>query len=670
MSIPAGYAGNVLIINLDNQKIDILPIDKFWDNYGINPRLWLGGDGVITKILWEDFSTPIEPFSPENEIIITTGPWTATAAPQSGRAMLGCIDPKTGGFGSGSFGWVFPSMVKYAGFDIVIIKGKAKKPIYVFIDDSRVIFKDASHIWGKETGETVRMIREELEERYEGEIRVLSTSVAGEHLVKYSPPCSDGTSCPGRSGAGAVMGSKNLKAIAVRGTGEILLHDPRGLLDSSYRAVKTFVDNEPMIKLWREHGATTSLATARDWPISGAMLVENRQAADFPHLKNVGCLDCPNPCYHWLQIKEGKYSGLRHLGGHMTFLTVCLRNLGIQEFGEWIHFERLLQELGLDPASFSMTYSWAVDCFEKGILTLDDTDGLTLKRGDSELICELARRIAYREGKLGNLLANGVAEASQKIGKGSETIAPHVKGKEYIQRDVKIQALMWSLGALTSPRGGDWLRHHNVWELAFMPEKRDTYPKFIGKTCAEVYQESLKLLDMPEELKKKIFGDSQKVDMEWITDTKGKALFSVWTENLVALFNSLVTCMFGSATQFLMVGFGPTTYSEILNKITGWNTTYDELMEIGERVFNLQRLFNYRLKGWDYRNDTFADKRAYEPAQMGIFKGKVVPWNEVLKEYYSIRGWSERGLPTMEKLKKLQIEDLAEGLEEKIEGGD
>ena len=459
------------------------------------------------------------------------------------------------------------------------------------------------------------------------------------------------------------MGSKNLKAIAVRGTGEIPLYDPRGLLESSYRAVKTFVENEPFIKLWREQGATTSLGTTMDWPISGAMLVENRQAADFPHLKNVGCLDCPNPCYHWLQIKEGKYSGLRHLGGHMTFLTVCLRNLGIQEFGEWIHYERLLQELGLDPASFSMAFSWAVDCFERGILTLDDTDGMALKRGDAELICELARKIAYREGKLGNLLADGVAEASQKIGKGSEAIAPHVKGKEYIQRDVKIQALMWSLGALTSPRGGDWLRHHNVWELAFMPEKRDTYPKFIGKTCAEVYQESLNLLDMPEELKKKIFGESQKVDMEWVRDTKGKALFSVWTENLVALFNSLVTCMFGSATMFLMVGFGPSTYSEILNKITGWDTTYEELMKVGDRVFNLQRLFNYRLKGWDYRNDTFGDKRAYEPAQMGIFRGKAVPWNDVLKEYYSVRGWSERGLPTKEKLRELQIEDLTNGLE-------
>ena len=659
MSIPNGYAGSVLIIYLGDEKAEIIPTDKFWTDYGIDPRLWLGGDGFITKILWEDFPKAIEPFSPENEIIIAPGPWTATAAPQAGRGMLGCIDPKTGGFGSGSFGWIFPSMIKYSGFDIVIIRGKAKKPIYVFIDDKKVIFKDASHIWGKETGETVRMIREELKERFEGEIRVLSTSIAGEHLVKYAPPCSDGTSCPGRTGAGAVMGSKNLKAIAVRGTGEIPLSDPQGLLESSFRAVKTFLESEPFIKLWQEQGATTSLGTVMDWPINGAMLAENRRSADFPHLKNVGCLDCPNPCYHWLQIKKGKHSGLRHLGGHMTFLTACLRNLGIQDFNDWIYFERYLQELGLDPASFSMSFSWAVDCFEKGILTLDDTDGKALKRGDSELISHVARMVAYREGNLGNLLADGVADASKKIGKGSETVAPHVKGKEYIQKDVKIQALMWSFGALTSPRGGDWLRLHNVWELVFLPEKRDTYPKFIGRSCSEMYRESLKLLDMSPELKKKIFGESQKIDLEWVRGSQGKALFSVWTENLVSLFNSLVTCMFGSATQFLMVGFGPTTYSEILNKITGWNTTYDELMKIGERVFNLQRLFNYRLKRWDFRNDTFSDKRAYEPAQMGIYRGKIVPWDEVLKEYYAIRGWSSEGVPTKTKLLDLNLENIA-----------
>ena len=659
MSIPHGYAGNALIIDLNKQEANILPIDSFWAKYGINPRLWLGGDGFITKILWDDYDTEIDPLSPENEIIIATGPWTATAAPQAGRAMLGCISPETGGFSSGAFGWFFPSILKYAGFDVVIIKGKAKKPIYVFIDDRKVVFKDASRIWGKETGETVKRIREELGERYESEIRVLSTSVAGENLVKYAPPCADGTSSPGRTGAGAVMGSKNLKAIAVRGTGEISLHDPRGLLESSDRAVRTFLEREPMMKLWEEQGASTSLGTAANWPLTGASLAENREKADFPHFKNVGCLNCHSSCYHWLQIQDGKYSGVRQLGGHMTFLTVCLRNLGIQDFGEWIYFERLVQELGLAPASFSMAFSWAVDCFEKGILTKDDTDGLALKRGDADLIFEVARKVAYREGNLGNLLADGVSEASRKIGKGSESIAPHVKGKAYLQRDPKIQALMWSLGFLTSPRGGDWLRLHNVWELAFLPEKRDTYLKFIGKNCTEMYEEALRLLDMPEDLKKGIFGDPPKVDVGWIKNTKGKALFSVWTENFVSVFNSLVTCMFGAATQFLMVGFGPSTYREILERITGWEMTYDELMEVGERVFNLQRLFNYRLKGWDHKNDTWGDKRVYEPAKMGIYRGKEVPWDDVLQEYYAVRGWSKEGLPTKSKLIELKLEDLA-----------
>jgi aldehyde:ferredoxin oxidoreductase len=663
MSIPHGYAGKALIIDLKKQEANILPMDSFWAKYDINPRLWLGGDGFITKILWGDCDTEINPLGPENEIIIATGPWTATAAPQAGRAMLGCISPETGGFGSGAFGWLFPSILKYAGFDVVIIKSRAKKPVYVFIDDKKIVFKDASHIWGKKTGETVKMIRKELGERYEGEIRVLSTSVAGENLVKYAPPCADGTSSPGRTGAGAVMGSKNLKAIAVRGTGEISLHDPRGLLESSERAVRTFLEREPMMKLWQEQGATTSLGTAANWPLSGASLAKNREGADFPHFKNVGCLNCHIACYHWLQIQDGKYSGVRQLGGHMTFLTVCLRNLGIQDFGEWIYFERLVQELGLAPASFSMAFSWGVDCLEKGILTKEDTDGLELKRGDADLIFEVARKVAYREGNLGNLLADGVSEASRKIGKGSESIAPHVKGKAYLQRDPKIQALMWSLGFLTSPRGGDWLRLHNVWELAFLPEKRDTYLQFIGKNCTEMYEEALRLLDMPEDLKKGIFGDPPKVDVGWIKNTQGKALFSVWTENFVSVFNSLVTCMFGAATQFLLVGFGPSTYCEILNKITGWEMTYDELMEVGERVFNLQRLFNYRLKGWDHKSDTWGDKRVYETAKMGIFRGKEVPWDDMLQEYYQVRGWSKKGLPTRDKLIQLKLGDIADLLD-------
>lgn len=651
MSLPKGYAGNVAIIDLEKQAARILATDQFWKDYDIDPRLWLGGDGFITKILWKDFPSAIDPLGPENEIIIATGPWTATAAPQAGRAMLGCISPETGGFSSGSFGWYFPATLKFAGFDILIIRGKAKQPVYVFIDDKEITFRDAVHLWGKETGETVKMIREELEERYESEIRVLSISVAGENLVKYSPPCGDNTSCPGRSGGGTVMGSKNLKSIAVRGTGEISLHDPRGLLESSYNATKYFLEEEPTIKIWQEQGATTSMSTTAQWPLQGKLLAENRQNADFPHLKNAGCLNCFAPCYHWLQIKEGKHTGLRHLGGHMTYLTTGLRNLGINDFNSWIYYERLTQELGLDPASFSMAFSFAVDLFEKGLITTGDTEGLVLRRGDEELIWEVARKVARREGKLGNLLADGVAEMARKIGGEAEAIIPQtVKGKPSLQKDSKLQALIWSLGALTSPRGGDWLRLHNVWELAFMPEKRDTYPQYIDKSCLDMFARCVELLDMPEASKKEIFGDPPKVDADWVKGTRGKALFSVWTENLVTLFNSLVTCMFGGATQFMMVGFGPTTYAEILSKITGWDVTYEELMRVGERIFNLQRLLNHRLKGWDYRDDRFADKQSYEPGTIGIYKEKEVPWDTTLKEYYSIRGWSSEGIPDEDRI--------------------
>ena len=665
MGMPKGYAGKVAIINLIEQKAQIQPTEIFFREYGIDPRLWLGGDGVITKVLWKDFSRPIDPLRSENEIIIATGPWTGTAAPWGSRTMLGCLSPETGGFGSGSFGWVFPPVMKYAGFDIVIIRGKAKKPVYVFIDDQTITFKDAAHLWGKETGETVKAIRAELGENYEGEIRVLSTAIAGEHLVPYAPPCADGTSCPGRTGAGAVMGSKNLKALAVRGTGELANHNPTKLLDAAQRACDIYL-SDPLIKLWQEHGATTYLLTIRKALVDGNQIRENALAADFPHMNNVGCMNCPGRCYHWLQIKEGPYAGTRQLGGHMTWFYSGQENLRLNNLEAIIYYERLTQELGLDPASFSQAFNWAVECFERGILTERETDGLILRWGDEDLIWEVMRRIAYREGDLGELLAQGVAGASQKIGKGSEDIAPHVKGKPYLLKDARLQALVWALGFLTSPRGGDWLRCHNVFESTFFAaqsKEGDTFLKYVGNSIEEIYRVLMEKADIPMDLKKRMFGDPPKVDLEWMRKPDGKALIAVWSEDLVELINSLVTCMYSAVGQYLLVGVGPTTFSEILNYITGWNTDYEEVMRIGERVFNAQRLLNYRLKHWDREQDRFADKRCYEVAKTGIYAGQKVPWEKVLDEYYQLRGWSERGLPTIEKLRQLQIEELAEELE-------
>lgn len=421
MSLPAGYAGKVAMIDLSREEAHIQSTEEFFSGYEIDPRLWIGGDGIITKILWKDCSQPIDPLGADNEIVIATGPWTGSAAPWGGRAMLGCISPETGGFGSGSFGWMYPAAMKYAGFDVVIIRGRARTAKYVFIDDQTITFRDASHLWGKETGETVKAIRKELEENYEGEIRVLTTSVAGEHLVPYSPPCADGTSCPGRTGAGALMGAKKLKAIAVRGTGEVLLHSPKGLLDASRRAINIYT-SDPLIKLWEEYGATTYLLTTVGAPVNGKMIRENALAADFPHLNNVGCLNCPGRCYHWLQVKEGPHAGLRQLGGHMTFFFSALENLKLKDLNGIIYYERITQELGLDPASFSQAFNWAVECFERGVITEKETDGVALRFGDEDLIWDVMRRVACRDGNLGNLLADGVAQASHRIGGGQKNL--------------------------------------------------------------------------------------------------------------------------------------------------------------------------------------------------------------------------------------------------------
>jgi aldehyde:ferredoxin oxidoreductase len=168
---------------------------------------------------------------------------------------------------------------------------------------------------------------------------------------------------------------------------------------------------------------------------------------------------------------------------------------------------------------------------------------------------------------------------------------------------------------------------------------------------------------MPDDLKKRIFGDPPKVDTDWVKGLSGKALFAKWTEEFVSLFNNLVTCMFGGATQFMMVGFGPSTYADILNKITGWDVSYEELMAVGERSLNLMRLYNYKIKGWDVKDDRFAGKLAYEEGEVGIYKGKIVPWDEILQEYYKLRGWTPRGLPTKEKLIELKMDSVLPNVE-------
>ena len=343
----------------------------------------------------------------------------------------------------------------------------------------------------------------------------------------------------------------------------------------------------------------------------------------------------------------------------MTYLTTITRNLGIYDFNEWMYFERFNQELGLDPASFTQTYSFLVDCFERGLLDPKDTDGITLKRGDGDMAWDAMRRAAYREGALGNLLADGIEAASLKIGGEAANLAPHVRGKASLQRDSTLQALIWSVGYLTSSRGGDWLRTHNSWELSFLPEDRDLFPKYVGKTNIQMYADALRQLEMPEDEKKAIFGDPPLTNPEWITGTKGKARFLKWTDEFVGLFNSMVACMYGSATQLMLDGYGPMTYANILSKITGWDLDYYEVMKVGERVINLQRALNYKWKGWDSKDDRFHDKRAYEPAKVGVWKGKLVPWEPMLKEWYELRGWSENGLPTKRKMKELGMESLA-----------
>ena len=350
----------------------------------------------------------------------------------------------------------------------------------------------------------------------------------------------------------------------------------------------------------------------------------------------------------------------------MASLFSALEHLRLNDLDAILHYEMACQELGLEPTAFGQAFSLAVDRFEHATLTERETDGLRLHFGDEALIWEVMRRVAHREGNLGNLLADG----GERIGKGSGKTIPGFWDMSHLMRDQDLRSVIRVLHFLASPQGHDWPACHNVWESSFQPEGKDAYPNLVGKTGNQIYEIFVDRLDMPAGLKKRIFGDPLKVSSEWVSGAEGKALATIWTENVASLFNSLVTCTYAAAGHYLPVGIGPTQCAEILNQITGWDTDYEELMTIGERIFNMQRLLNYRFGEWDGTEGPWSDEGIREMAGQVLWRGKHLPWERLLREYDDLRGWSDRGLPTKKKLEELGIDDLARNLDIRPAGDD
>lgn len=621
------YAGKILRVNLSNGRISTEPTMKYAGKF-------LGGRGINQWILYNEVGPGIWPFDPANRLIFGTGVLVGTLAPGACRCTIDSKNVLTGGVGSSNMGGHFAPELKYAGYDHVVIHGRSRKPVYLWIDNGKVEIRDASDIWGKTTWETDDLIRDELGDH---DIQVASIGQAGENLVRAACIITNGERAAGRCGLGAVMGSKNLKAVAVRGDREITVAHPDEFFElvSELRSNMIRVANEKTpddvrcgTLLILERNNNTGGNTVRNfqdayWDPEKVKKVCAEEILKNYALRKMGCFGCPLPCSFYLNVAQGEFAGTRGEGFKADSHKDFGPKLDVGYLPAIIKAHVLCSQYGLDVDSASGVIAWAFECYEKGIFTKEDTDGLELEWGNYHAVLELIRKIAFREG-VGDLLAEGSKRASKIVGRGSDRFSINIKGHELYESIWTAKA--WALGCIVSTRGCDHLRGSPTCENAgITPEEGE---RFFGVPTA---------------------GDRRAYE--------GKAKLVVYFENFKGVVDCMNICYF--MTQWKNIYFiGPEELAKLYTAATGRETTAAELMKIGERIQNLERAFNAR-EGLGRKND-MPPARFFEPIKSGPAKGERLErekFERMLDEYYELRGWDVRtGNPTQAKLRELGIE--------------
>jgi aldehyde:ferredoxin oxidoreductase len=581
-------------------------------------KKYIGGIGLGIRMWLDNSKAGVDPFSPENPLILVTGPIAGTVWPTGGNGhAFVSKSPQSFGVGEAKAHGSFGTELKRAGYDAVVLKGKAEKPVYVWIDDDAVQLLDASRLMGKSPAETEDAIREELGDYY---IRVASIGVAGEKLSRMACVINDKTRACGRTGMGAVMGSKNLKAIAVRGTRDITVAKP----DEFMEYVKEFHERMkgPAAQKYRTLGTpenvlvhnSLSCMPTRNFNNSrfeGAEKVSGEVLNDKYLVKIIGCSSCAMRCEHMCVVAEGPY---KNTMTRMEYETLWALGpyCGVDRLDAIIKGMALTNYYGLDSISAGVTIGFAMDCYERGLLRQDQLDGIDARFGNAEAMVQLVEKIGKREG-VGELLADGVKVASEKIGNGAEKLAAHIKGVETTGYDLRCLKTA-ALGFAVSFRGADHNRHG---AYAF-----DVKGK-VNRLVAE----------------------------------KGRGKMVRDMEDTYNLIDSFVVCKFSRGTYYKELP----DMAKLYALVTGIDVTPEELKRCGERIQNAARLFNIR-EGLGRKDDTLPWKVMHDPIpDEGPAKGAFVTQAELdllLDDYYESRGWTKQGVPTVEKLKELGMDDL------------
>ena len=576
---------------------------------------YIGGRGFGIKLLYDDLKPGIDPLGEANEIIFLAGPLAGTNAQSFGRWKIFFKSPPTGTHFMSSGGGHWAAELKFAGFDAIIVEGMSDTPVYLWIHDGQYELRDANYLWGLDCDDTHALIRDEL---HDPRVRMTCIGPAGEHGVNYAGVFSDRRAAA-RGGGGAVMGAKKLKAIAVRGHEKVDVANPEAFKEAvreqiaAYQANTTF---EPFSRQGTQNPEFTNLlglfpvkncqeGVLADW--------ENIESPEYDkvRVRKTGCSACMVHCVSITKMGKGSYTGAWSEGPEYESIWAFSGPMAVSDIGLTIAADGMCDRLGLDTISTGVTIGFAYELYEKGIITTQDTGGLELTYGNDKPVLELVRQIAYREG-FGSVLADGVLEASRRIGKGAEQYAMHVKGLELDGYDPR-GAKSMGLNQLTSNNGAD---HGNGW------------------AGQEVYG-----IPVPRKFER--------------LAVEGKGGLTMWNQDITAFMHTGIACSFVFEVGMLT----PEVYGKLVSAATGVKDFVDPayLWRVGERIFNLERMFNMR-EGLSSKDDVFPKRITDEPLPSGPSAGQVFEVETLLKDYYKVRGWDlKTGIPTVAKLKELGL---------------
>jgi len=636
--MPFGYNGRILRVDLTTGALEeICPPEKVY-------RKFLGGSALGMYYLLQEMPAGVEAFSPENVLILMLS--VITGAPISGQSRIAAVakSPLAIGIGDSQAGGFFPAELKFAGYDGIIIKGRSAKPVYLWVNDGKAELRDASHLWGKVTGEAEDILREELGDN---KVEVLQIGPAGERLVRFAAIMNMCSRALGRTGLGAVMGAKNLKAIAVRGKGKVQIADPQTVAELHRKGTREIADDAGMSML-QKYGTAGVVGGQQ---ASGGLPSFNYNAGSIDHYEtltgehlaetllkeNDTCFGCSIRCKRVVEKEDSKFPVHEKYGGPEYETIACLGSYcGVTDLQAVSRANEICAMFGMDTISCGATIAFAMECFENGLLTLEDTGGIELRMGNAEALVQMTEMIGKRQG-LGDLLAEGSMRAAQKIGKGAEQFLITVKGTELPAHMPQVKR---SLGVVyaSNPFGADHMSS----------EHDPSYTPGNSKALRRLAEVGLHDPQDPLAL------------------TTEKVRFAYITQCLYSLLDSAGVCQFVYGPSWQL--YSQTELVQLINAVTGWNLSLVEALQVGERRLNMLRAFNMR-EGIDRSADRLPRKLFKELAGNGPSRGLKLDEQELqsaLTKFYRIAGWDEQtGNPTRGKLESLGLEWVADLVEAK-----